>query len=96
MSKLLDAFDLFDPFTNSALGFDRLFGDLVNIRNYQVEFEKFPPHNIRRKEVDVDNNKVADEYFIDLALAGFNKEDLEVTVVDNILTIASIADSIAE
>ena len=47
-----------------------------------ISVPNFPPYNI----VKTGDN----EYDVELALAGFNKKDIDVTVEDGILTIKSI------
>lgn len=69
----LDFFN--DPF---FIGFDRQIKDLQNINR---NTSNYPPHNISRV-------KGPDEtYVIELALAGFKKEDIEVEQDKNVLTI---------
>ena len=57
--------------------FDRLFGDIE--RNGNVT--GFPPYNIRKDEEDL--------YTIEMAVAGFAKEDLEAELKDGVLTVRS-------
>jgi molecular chaperone IbpA len=47
--------------------------------------ETYPKYNIFRK-----SNDITDEFTIELALAGFSKEELKVSVNDNILYVESI------
>jgi molecular chaperone IbpA len=70
--------------TPYAVGFDRLFDQLKNYAEHQVQSSGFPPYNIR---------KAGEKYFIDLALAGLAKKDLEVEVADGVLTVRSTYDS---
>jgi molecular chaperone IbpA len=73
VTTTLDFFN--DPF---FIGFDRQIKDLQNINR---NTSNYPPHNISRV-------KGSDEmYVIELALAGFNKEDIEVEQDKNVLTI---------
>lgn len=78
---------LFDPnrLTPYAVGFDKFFDQLVNYSQNQLQSTGFPPYNIRR-----DENK----YYIDLAVAGLSKKDLEVEVAGGILTIRSTYEGI--
>lgn len=62
-------------FTPYSIGFDTLFDRLSKINNTNT----FPPYNIIKLEEN--------SYIIELALAGFRKEDLNVEVVENVLTI---------
>jgi len=73
VTTTLDFFN--DPF---FIGFDRQIKDLQNISR---NTSNYPPHNISKV-------KGPDEmYVIELALAGFNKEDIEVEQDKNVLTI---------
>ena len=60
--------------------FDRLFGDIE--RNGNIT--GFPPYNIRKDEEDL--------YTIEMAVAGFAKEDLEAELKDGVLTVRSKPD----
>lgn len=64
----------------STVGFDRLFSTLDEAINIPEKFlTSFPPYNIA---------KVSDDkYVIELAVAGFRKEELDVTIEDNKLTV---------
>ena len=57
--------------------FDRLFGDIQRTETASG----FPPYNIRKDEEE--------KYSIELAVAGFSQEDLEVELKEGILTIRS-------
>ena len=78
---------LFDNFnvnqlTPYAVGFDRVFDRLVDYTNNNMNSTGFPPYNIK---------KVGDYgYEIELALAGFGKDDIEVEVANGVLTIRSV------
>ena len=81
-SKALPSlFDNFNQLTPCAVGFDRVFDQLNRYVDNNVTSTGFPPYNIR-KEGDYN-------YVIELALAGFGKEDIEVEVADSTLTIRS-------
>ena len=70
-----------DPF---LLGFDQLFDRLVSSSAGTAQASSYPPYNIV---------KVADDEFrIELAIAGFNKEEIEVTVHEDKLTVESTKD----
>jgi len=60
--------------------FDRLFGDIERNGNSTG----FPPYNIRKDEEDL--------YTIEMAVAGFAKEDLEAELKDGVLTVRSKPD----
>ena len=77
VTTTLDFFN--DPF---FIGFDRQIKDLQSITR---NTSNYPPHNISKV-------KGPDEmYVIELALAGFNKEDIEVEQDKNVLTIKGAA-----
>lgn len=66
--------------TPYAVGFDRLFDQLKNYAEHQVQSSGFPPYNIRKEE---------DKFYIDLAVAGISKKDLEIEVAEGVLTVRS-------
>ena len=68
----------FDPFHNHAIGLETIFGDLLNLS--ESGLSAFPPHNVRQRE---------GRYFIDLAVAGINKGDLDITLEEGLLTISA-------
>ena len=83
-TKALNLFDNFNvnQLTPYAVGFDRVFDRLVDYTNNNMNSTGFPPYNIR---------KVGDYgYEIELALAGFGKDDIEVEVANGVLTIRSV------
>jgi molecular chaperone IbpA len=71
--------------TPYAVGFDRLFDQLKTYAEHQVQSSGFPPYNIRKEE---------EKYFIDLAVAGLSKKDLEVEVAEGVLTVRSTYEGI--
>src|SRR5210317_369246 len=62
----------------SFVGFDHLFDELDRVARHANDH--YPPHNI----VKVDDQ----EYLIELAVAGFNEEELEIEVKDRTLTVS--------
>ena len=74
--------DNFHKLTPYAVGFDRMFDNLTRYMDNNVQSTGFPPYNIR-KEGDYN-------YVIEMALAGFAREDLEIEVADGVLTIRSV------
>ena len=86
-TKHLNLFDNFNvnQLTPYAVGFDRVFDRLVDYSHNNMASTGFPPYNIK---------KVGDYgYEIEMALAGFGKEDIEVEVANGILTIRSVKDN---
>jgi molecular chaperone IbpA len=70
-------FDL-SPFYRSTVGFDSLASRLDQVAGFD-EATTYPPYNIER----VTEN----EYCITMAVAGFGKEDVEIEVKENTLSI---------
>ena len=62
---------------NAFLGFDHIFDALQDIHVHAND--GYPPHNVVR---DGDQ-----KYIIEMAVAGFNKKDIEIKVKEHILTI---------
>jgi len=75
----------FDPFSfgnnlaKSAIGFDPVIKRLNQVLDSVPKIPTYPPYNIRK----VDENK----YVIEVAVAGFGKQDIEIEMHDGILTI---------
>ena len=79
----LTHFDI-NQFTPFSVGFDRVFDRLYdNVCNSGTTYETggFPPYNIRK----TDDFK----HVIEVALAGFGKDEIEVTLTDGVLEIKS-------
>ena len=77
-SKDLSIFNSLRPF---SVGFDDMFDQFENMLgngNLSVQ-SNYPPYNIRKTGKD--------KYSIEIALAGFNKKDVEVEFEDNLLTV---------
>ena len=68
----------------SFVGFDNLFNELESISNQKQS--SFPAHDIVRISDD--------EYEITLAVSGFNKKDIDVSVENGLLTIESKVKSV--
>ena len=81
-NKALSLFDNFNQLTPYAVGFDRVFDNLSRYVDNNATSTGYPPYNIR-KEGDYN-------YVIEMALAGFAREDLEIEVADGVLTIRSV------
>ena len=81
-SKSLSIFNQLRPF---SVGFDDVFDQFESMfdSDSRLPSINYPPYNI----VKTDTNK----YNIEVALAGFNKKDIEVTVENGVLTIESKA-----
>ncbi len=74
----------FGPLTTSTLGFERLLDDVEKMLNADVKqvASNFPPHNI----VKLDDNR----YVVELAVAGFSKDEIDITIADGNLTIKGV------
>jgi molecular chaperone IbpA len=69
----------FAPLYRSTVGFDRLFQLLDSVGGVETEASTYPPYNIERK---ADN-----EYRISMAVAGFSKDEIDIQVKEQSLTI---------
>lgn len=77
LTSLFPSRSAFEPFT---IGFDKLFDQLNETANTIAKnAPNWPPYNIKK----VKDNK----YVIEMAVAGFAKSDIEVTVEGNKLVI---------
>lgn len=65
-----------DPF---FLGFERLNRVVESFNKTYVEQEKYPVYNVIRKDED--------NYVVEIAVTGFSKDDIEITVNDQNLII---------
>jgi len=74
----------FNKLTPYAVGFDHIFDNLNRYVDNQ-QAQGFPPYNIR-KEGDY-------HYVIEMALAGFGKEDIQVEIEENTLSVRSIKEN---
>ena len=72
------AFD-FAPFRRSTVGFDRLFDMLESSSQGQGQ-ENYPPFDLIR----LDEN----EYRIELAVAGFKPDEIDITAQQNVLLVS--------
>ena len=77
-SRDLSIFNSLRPF---SIGFDDMFDQFENmLGNGNLNMQSnYPPYNIRKTGKD--------NYAIEVALAGFNKNDVEVEFEDNLLTV---------
>ena len=77
--------DIFDPFSfaskqfNTTIGFEPILKKLKEIGEAVPKIPSYPPYNIRK----IDDNK----YVIELAVAGFSKQDIEIELQEGVLTI---------
>ena len=81
VSKSISLFDHINSLTPYSIGFDTVFDRL----SQNIDNSSYPPYNIR---------KVGEfDYTIELVLAGFSKKDIEVKVVEGVITIKSIKEN---
>ena len=71
----------FGPLAHTTLGFERFFDDVERLLSSDIQkaTTSFPPHNILK----LDDSR----YVVELAVAGFTKDEIEITVQDGTLTI---------
>tara|TARA_B100000315_G_C14229104_1_gene430070 strand:+ start:15 stop:491 length:477 start_codon:yes stop_codon:yes gene_type:complete len=72
----------FDPFRSLTVGFDNMFDTLDTI---DTNVENYPPYNIQR------NGEY--NYLVEVAIAGFNRKDIEIEYGNNALTIIGSKDN---
>ena len=78
-------FDL-TPYRRSTIGFDRLF-DLLENSARATSGDNYPPFNLQRLSTD--------RYRITLAVAGFTREEIEITAQQNLLLVQGKRDETA-
>ena len=77
--------DYYDPFAfskallPSTVGFDQMFKSFEEMQRSVAKTVSYPPYNIKK----VEDNK----YIIEIAVAGFGKQDIEVELMDGTLVI---------
>jgi len=74
--------------TPYAVGFDRMFENLQRYADHQKQSTGFPPYNIV-KESDT-------SFFIEMAVAGLSKDDIEVEYAQGEITVRSTYDNAGE
>jgi molecular chaperone IbpA len=70
------------PYRRSTIGFDRLF-DLIEA-NARGTADNYPPFNLERT--------AEDRYRITLAVAGFSRDEIEITAQQNLLVVSGKKD----
>jgi molecular chaperone IbpA len=80
MTRNLSIWNSLRPF---SIGFDSIFDEFERMLDSSEFVSNYPPYNIKQ---------ISDsDYKIEVALAGFDKKDIEVEAKDNALTIRSRA-----
>ena len=75
------------PYRRSTIGFDRLF-DMLETNAQRASAENYPPFNLER---------IADDrYRITLAVAGFARDEIEITAQQNLLLVTGRKDDKAQ
>lgn len=69
--------DLFPQFNRWAIGFDPLFDTFKHV-SQTTKTSGYPPYNIYKKK---------DQWVLELAVAGFSKEDIKISVQELTLTV---------
>lgn len=71
------------PYRRSTVGFDRLF-DMLETNARGATSDNYPPFNLERI--------AEDRYRITLAVAGFSRDDIEITAQQNLLLVSGKKD----
>jgi molecular chaperone IbpA len=74
------------PYRRSTIGFDRLFDQIET--NARGAAENYPPFNLERL--------ADDRYRITLAVAGFSRDEIEITAQQNLLLVTGRKDDKAD
>jgi molecular chaperone IbpA len=77
----------FTPYFPSTVGFDRIFDALERVSTEKVSY---PPHNI------VKHAKEKNKYLVELAVAGFSQDEIEIDIVKGTLTITGKKDELSD
>ena len=77
----LEIIDWFNNYTPYTIGFDRLVERLAQTTNTDT----YPPFNIVKEDEE--------KFKIEMAVAGFDKSEIEVTVADGMLSIKSVKEN---
>lgn len=75
---MYNSFDL-PTLTKGSVGFDTILKRIESMAETLPKMPTYPPYNIKK----VDENK----YVIEVAVAGFGKQDIELVLEDGVLTI---------
>ncbi len=66
----------YDPF---AIGFDKFFDRVKDLQAQSAKLVTYPPYNIKKTGENT--------YVIEMAVAGFGKQDIEITLEDSTLKV---------
>lgn len=67
------------PLSRFAVGFDHLFREMDKLQLNSTANSTYPPYNI----VNVND----EQFFIEIAVAGFEERDLDITLENGVLTV---------
>ena len=87
MSNLVN----FDPFSftskalNTTIGFDQVFDRLSQLSQNLPKIPSYPPYNIKKMDDE--------HYVIEMAVAGFGKQNLDIELKEDVLTISGSLDA---
>ena len=71
----------FEPFAYRTVGFDNMLNNIDALLNSTTD--KYPPHNIK---------SLSDtSYVVEIAVAGFKRGDIEITLENGVLTVKAAA-----
>jgi len=80
MTTQLVRFDT-NALNRALVGFDNIFNDFENRFANQIQ-NNYPPHNVIKRDDD--------HYEIHIAVAGFRKDEISLTVEDNLLVVLGV------
>ena len=75
----------FKDFDRFFVGFDKVADKMANIADQTAKLSNYPPYNVKK----VDENK----YIVEMAVAGFGKQDIEIELADDKLIIKGSVES---
>ncbi|HEV2568522.1 Hsp20 family protein [Sphingomonas sp.] len=81
------SFDL-TPYRRSMVGFDRLFDLLENSARSAASGDNYPPFDLERL--------AEDRYRITLAVAGFKKDEIDITAQQNLLLVTGKKETVQQ
>lgn len=79
MNNIYNPFASFPNISGRSIGFDEVLKRLADFGDSSVKLPTYPPYNVRK----VEDNK----YMIEVAIAGFGRQDIQLTLEEGVLTI---------
>lgn len=76
-----------DPFyfSKNAIGFDSIFKKMLDVSEQLPKIPTYPPYNVKK----VDDNR----YIVEMAVAGFGKQNLDIELKEDVLSITGNVES---